>query len=545
MIKAIEKYPVLSLLVLVLLMLLPSLGELKVTIMEARNFITAREMLSHNNWILTTLNGEPRYEKPPLPTWITALFGLVFGIKNVYALRLPGVIMVWLTGISVYLFSKELTQNKRNSFINGIICVSSFYIVGIIIEAPWDIYTHGFMMLAIYFMYKNYQQYHLKRVLLAAAFIACSVLSKGPISLYALLLPFLLAFVVVYGVKNNFITRTLFPLVLGVVLGSGWFVYVRLADPDAFLKIAEVETANWSSYNVKPFYFYWNFFIQSGIWTIPAVLGLLYPYMIKQVKNVAHYKLSLFWTLFSVILLSLVPEKKARYLVPVLIPLAINTGFYIYYIVEKYASKIKKAEAIPVFFHFGILALVAMLFPVVTFFMFQEVLLSNPTTFLVYCLGLFISGSFLLFFLCFKVMWSSFYTSIFIVILLFVAVIPVNPGFANQNINYNSIAHLKTEAEEENIPVYVLDQITPENLWEYGGIVPKIQKNDNGYIFPKINRFGVLVNDSSLINSGGFDSTYIIEKKEIYDLNLGKFNTRKHKPRYVNSYYVFTKKYNN
>ena len=163
MIKAIEKYPVLSLLVLVLLMLLPSLGELKVTIMEARNFITAREMLSHNNWILTTLNGEPRYEKPPLPTWITALFGLVFGIKNVYALRLPGVIMVWLTGISVYLFSKELTQNKRNSFINGIICVSSFYIVGIIIEAPWDIYTHGFMMLAIYFMYKNYQQYHFSK----------------------------------------------------------------------------------------------------------------------------------------------------------------------------------------------------------------------------------------------------------------------------------------------------------------------------------------------------------------------------------------------
>ncbi|AHW61120.1 4-amino-4-deoxy-L-arabinose transferase [Draconibacterium orientale] len=542
MIKTIEKYPVLSMLVLVLLMLLPSLGELKVTIMEARNFISAREMLSENNWILTTLNGEQRYEKPPLPTWITALFGLVFGIKNVYVLRLPGVIMVWLTGVFVYLFSKELTQNKRNSFINGIICVSSFYIVGIIVEAPWDIYTHGFMMLAIYFMYKNYQQYHLKRVLLAVVFIACSVMSKGPISLYALLLPFLLAFVVVYGVKNNFITRTLFPLGLGVVLGSGWFVYVRLADPEAFLKIAEVETANWSSYNVKPFYYYWNFFIQSGIWTIPAVLGLLYPYMIKRVKNVIHYKLSLFWTLFSVILLSLVPEKKARYLVPVLLPLAINTGFYIYYILEKCASKIKKAEAMPVFFHFGILALVAMLFPLVAFFMFQEVLLSNSTTFLIYCLGLFISGSFLLFFLYFKVMWSSFYTSVFIVILLFVAVIPVNPGFANQNINYNSIAQLKADAEKENVTVYLLDAITPENLWEYGGIIPKIQKTAKGYIFPEASEFGVLVNDSTLINSGEFNQKYEIEKKEIYDLNLGKFNTRKHKPRYVNNYYVFTKK---
>lgn len=310
MIKAIEKYPILSLLVLVLLMLLPNLGELKVTIMEARNFVSAREMLSDNNWILTTMNGLPRYEKPPLPTWITALFGLVFGIKNVYALRLPGVIMVWLTGVFVYLFSKELTQNKRNSFVNGIITVSSFYIVAIIIEAPWDIYTHGFMMLAIYFLYKNYQQYNLKRTLFATLLIACSVMSKGPISLYALLLPFLLAYAVVYGIKYKFITRTLSPLVLGVVLGSAWFVYVRFADADAFMRIATAETSNWSNYNVKPFYYYWSFFIQSGIWTIPAMPGLLYPYMVKRVKNAEHYKLSLFWTLFSVVLLSLVPEKK-------------------------------------------------------------------------------------------------------------------------------------------------------------------------------------------------------------------------------------------
>ena len=31
-----------------------------ITIMEARNFVTAREMLQDNNWLMPTFNGEPR-----------------------------------------------------------------------------------------------------------------------------------------------------------------------------------------------------------------------------------------------------------------------------------------------------------------------------------------------------------------------------------------------------------------------------------------------------------------------------------------------------
>ena len=70
-----------------------NLGSLPVNIMEARNFITAREMLTDGNWLLTTINGEPRYQKPPLPTWLTAFSAAIFGIKSVWALRLPAAIM--------------------------------------------------------------------------------------------------------------------------------------------------------------------------------------------------------------------------------------------------------------------------------------------------------------------------------------------------------------------------------------------------------------------------------------------------------------------
>ena len=109
MIKLIEKHPVLSIIIFSVLMLLPNLDSLVVTIMEARNFITAREMMNDNHWILTTMNGVARYQKPPLPTWLTAISGLLFGMKSLFALRLPAALMVSFSGVFMYLVSKKLS----------------------------------------------------------------------------------------------------------------------------------------------------------------------------------------------------------------------------------------------------------------------------------------------------------------------------------------------------------------------------------------------------------------------------------------------------
>ena len=49
MIKRIEKYPILSLILFVLIMLGFTIDAIPVTIMEARNFISAREMLTDKN----------------------------------------------------------------------------------------------------------------------------------------------------------------------------------------------------------------------------------------------------------------------------------------------------------------------------------------------------------------------------------------------------------------------------------------------------------------------------------------------------------------
>ena len=146
--------PILTIVILVILMLGFSISTIDITIMEARNFITAREMIEDGNWFLTTMNGEPRYQKPPLPTWLTAISALLFGIKSLFALRLPAMIMVAVIGVFAYLLSFKLLNKSTHSLINALITITSFYVVAIIIEAPWDIFTHGFMLIGIYYLFQ-------------------------------------------------------------------------------------------------------------------------------------------------------------------------------------------------------------------------------------------------------------------------------------------------------------------------------------------------------------------------------------------------------
>ena len=390
LIRSFERRPVLGICLFIAVMLIPHLDIIPVSIMEARDFVTAREMITDGNWLLTTMNGEARYEKPPLPTWLSALSAMVFGVNSIAAMRLPGILLVMVTGVFVYLLSKSILKDKEHSLINGLIAVTSYYVVGIVFEAPWDIFTHGFMLVGILSLIKLFSDEGSPwtHAVVSGIFIGFSIMSKGPISLYALFLPFLLAYGFTYkfrGMKTKALPLAVL-LLLAAAVGGWWYIYVRVADPQSFLSIAREEVANWSSYNVRPFYYYWSFFAQSGLWTIPALIGLLYPYLKKRVANLKAYRFSLLWTLFAVVLLSIIPEKKSRYLMPVLIPLAINTGFYIEYLFREFKNLTSKREKWPIYFNFSLSALLSIAAPVGVYIFFKEYMAVSNFFFLASCM---------------------------------------------------------------------------------------------------------------------------------------------------------------
>ena len=413
----IERVHIILLILVSFLIFFVNLDAIFVNIMEARNFTTAREMLHDGNWLLTTLNGEPRYQKPPLPTWLTAISAAIFGLKSLTALRLPAALITMVLIIFNYKLAVKFTKSRTFAFIASLILATSFYIVFAGRNGQWDIFTHGFMMVCIYQLYlfftsetKKYQH-----ALIAALFFGFSFMSKGPVSLYALLLPFLIAFGIVY--KYNNIKQRLLPLLLfsivAVLVSGWWHWYIYTFDTQAVTAITQKEAANWTNYNVRPFYYYWSFFTQSGVWTIPAFIGLLYPYLKNRVFNKKAYLFTFLWTMISVVLLSIIPEKKSRYLLPVLIPLALNTGFYIEYLFRRFSEITDKRETIPVYFNFGLIATIGLVFPIGGyFFLGVEALSGNWGWYIILSIVLFGIGFFIFQQLFQKKIKSVFYLTI-------------------------------------------------------------------------------------------------------------------------------------
>jgi len=517
-----------------------NLDALYVNIMEARNFTTAREMLNDGNWLLTTLNGEARYEKPPLPTWLTAFSAAIFGLKSLAAMRLPAALVTLLLILFTYRFSEKITKNKNYAFISSLILATSFYIVASGRDGQWDIFTHGFMMVSIYHLYLLFSQNekHYLHCLIAALFFGFSFMSKGPVSFYALLLPFLISYGIIYKYKS--IKTRLLPLfmflIVALVVSGWWHWYTYTFDPEAVARITEKETSNWTGYNVRPFYYYWSFFIQSGIWTIPAFISLLYPYLKNKVFNKKAYRFTLIWTLASVVLLSIIPEKKSRYLLPVLIPLALNTGFYVEYLFRKFAELKDKRELFPVFFNFGLIATIGLVFPIVGYIFLKEGLEGKWIWFVLLSVVLVCIGLLIFLNLFRRNMRQVFYLVIAFIAAIMCLGLPMAKAITI-NKDYKPLSLLNDWQLENKVTVYEFTYFTPELIWDYGHTLEVLSK-DGTIKIPLEKEFGVLISVEEKEQFLQTFKDFSVEKITVYDMNPQGVKHSSHKARMSRDLYL-------
>ena len=93
--------PQVALLVAAALLLVPWLGLTPLFDVDEGAFGEAtREMLASGDWLSTTLNGAPRFDKPILIYWLQAASAAVFGLGE-FALRLPSALaaLAWIAAI--------------------------------------------------------------------------------------------------------------------------------------------------------------------------------------------------------------------------------------------------------------------------------------------------------------------------------------------------------------------------------------------------------------------------------------------------------------
>lgn len=527
------------------LMLIPHLSVIEVNIMEARNFITAREMVTNNNWILTTINDLPRYEKPPLPTWLTAISGIIFGFENIFGLRLPVVFITLLLVFSTYKLSEKLGLTQQQNFYNGLILITSFYIYFAGRDNQWDMYTHSFMMVCILFLWKfiNDKNYSFLYACLSGLFFGFSFLSKGPISVYGLLLPFLIAYGIIYKFELKDKKFYIFLILLiGFCFGLSWPLYVRYIDPETVSRVTKLESSRWGSYNIRPFYYYWSFFTQSGIWTVPAFIALFYPYLKNRVSNLKAYQFTLIWTLAAVILLSIIPEKKSRYLLPVLIPMALNTGFYIDYLIRSFKNISLKIEKRVIYFTFGLIVFICVAIPIGLFIKIKNDISGFEFWLIGLTISLFILGYIIFQNLRNKNFLKVFYAVIGVQVFVILFGVPLSKAVLI-NPDYHSAKELKETEKLLGVKTYEMSSFTPEIVWDYGHSIPVLlnEKTDELNL-PLEKKFGILASKTDSILSKKKLENYTLKKITTVDLNRIPKESKKHNDRLFRIYYLATKK---
>lgn len=315
-------------------------GALPTDIMEERNVVTAREMVSDGNWLVPTMNGQLRLEKPPLPTWVAGAIEAVCP-NNLGAQRLAAGAMGCLWTWFLFLTARYIARRTDYAIIATVVFLTCYNTVLMGRSATWDIYCHALMMGAIYLLLRalNEERDYRWQLPLAGLFLGLSWLSKGPVSFYTLLLPFLLSIVTLPSIT----TRGKWPylgIMLGVavVVGGWWYAYLLIMHGDAVTAVMAKETGAWTNHNVRPWWYYWRFFLEMGAWALPALASLALTYWKHHITMKRTYLITFCWTVGSLVLLSLMPEKKMRYLLPSLAPCALLVACILTHLKDTLAS---------------------------------------------------------------------------------------------------------------------------------------------------------------------------------------------------------------
>lgn len=457
-------------------------------LMEARNFITAREMIQNDNYIIPTLNDFLRFEKPPLPTWFTAFVMNVTGnVKDEYILRIPvalcGIFFIFL----LYYFVKTMTENKLLSFITAFVGSTTFMIIKVGNENTWDLYTYVFAFGGILFFLRGLKREKILDFFITGIFISASIMSKGPVGFYGMILPFLIVHIYVYGFSSyrKNINKIFLTLIVVLIFSSIWPIIVYLRYPDYFLSVLNKEKNTWSNNHTENFIYYMDYFVYMGVWIFFSVLTLCFNWIKRRSEDKKYSKFIFLWNILVLFALSIIKMKKKRYGVPIYMSSIMGVGTICYYYYNRCWDELKKSDRVLIYFQLGFIFFVSFIIPVIVFFkgyLSQQTGIIYLITILI-CFIPFIVLSFRYIF--FKRDWSIKFLIIGSGILMLVVNLTSNwffdKNFVNGSRKENMREYTKLDTLRENPPKLDIysNNFEIEDVWRVGKSIKSFNFDSN------------------------------------------------------------------
>jgi 4-amino-4-deoxy-L-arabinose transferase-like glycosyltransferase len=259
---------------------------------EARNAVSALEMLQNHNYIVRYFDRSPDYwdVKPPLLIWMQVLSLKFFGL-NETAIRLPSALAALLTAVFVLLYFKRYHRSMIPAILAVLILVTSPGYMGRHVARTGDhdallvLFTTAVLFLGFEFLYAK----RLRHKLLVGCAVGffLGILTKS-VAIF-MILPGLATMTFFFGRQKRLLYSPAFHISLAVILllTSGYYLWRESLQPGYFKAVWNGELFpryfNASSdFNSGSFFYYmglffterypyWIYFMLASVAIIPFI----------------------------------------------------------------------------------------------------------------------------------------------------------------------------------------------------------------------------------------------------------------------------------
>ncbi len=304
----------------------------------------AREMLERSDWVTPSSNYKPFYEKPILIYWMIMASYKLFDVHEFFA-RLPVALCGSASAVALLLFARPFLGARAALFAAlALLSTPLFVTVGRV--AITDVPLTLFMMLGALGLFSRLHGAHWISLAVAYVALGLALLMKGPVpvALVSLILMIYLAWVRPKGIEGGYqwwwrkviLLHPLLGTAVMLSIAAPWYIAAGLASKGAFYQEFFINQnfgrAMGTVNHQNPFWFY-----------IPIYFAGFFPWSVFTLFEMRRYfsllkkrwvltrraNLELFaiiWTVFVLVLFTVLKTKLATYILPIAPALAILSG---------------------------------------------------------------------------------------------------------------------------------------------------------------------------------------------------------------------------
>lgn len=312
---------------------------------EARYSLIASAMNESGNYVTPHIKNVIYLEKPPLVSWVTAVFFKIFG-ENDFSARLTAALAAWGCILLAFFMGRHFRDEKTGIYAAATLTISCFpFVLGRIniLDMPLTF----FICLSIWLGYLALTKQNRKYLFYLLYFVcALTFLTKG---LIGVVFPFAILIIWLVWIGRWREILLLFSpvgIAIFLIVVCPWLILAQMENPDFlwffFVREHFLRFTTKMHGKTEPLYYYLPIILGGTIpWSVYLIKTWKNKFLQDSLFNKEENKFLLVWVLFIFLFYTVSSSKLATYIAPLFLPVALFAGC----IFKRYEDEVEAAAS--------------------------------------------------------------------------------------------------------------------------------------------------------------------------------------------------------